>query len=287
MEPRHGPGDSLTMQSHTAPNLPVAHQLVHPLVDVKLSEASSRGLMSFPSKSQADLIRIEGIEALLACATEAICIRLPKARLLVCFDPRLPAELLYYLVLADYEQSDLDLAQQYVAVGERVMELGAGIGVTGCALARASGLPPILVEPNPILWEHIERNFQANGLDVRLVKGAVVPTTYAHSTVDFHVAGNYWWSSLKHGDSTRQIEVPALPLSRLLNEHQPNVLAIDVEGAEGLFLNEALPESVRKVLIEIHTPAIGTSIACAVVAWLEANAFRLIDLRAHTWVFKR
>lgn len=273
------------VQSGAVRELP--HRRVHPLVDIKVNEASSRGLMSFPSKSPADLMRIEGIEALLACATEAIGLKLPKARLLVRFDPRLPAELLYYLVLADYEQSDLELAQQYVSAGERVMELGAGIGVTGCALARASGLAPILVEPNPILWEHIERNFLANGLDFQLLKGAAVPTSYAHSTVDFHVAGNYWWSSLKHGDSISQIKVPALPLSKLLQDHRPHVLAIDIEGAENSLLDETLPNSVRKVLIEIHTPALGPSIACSVVAWLEASGFRLVDLRANTWVFKR
>jgi FkbM family methyltransferase len=260
---------------------------VHPLVEAKLGEASGRGLMSFPSKSQADLDCIAGLEALLACTTQAICLQLPKAQLTVHFDPRLPAELLYYLALADYEQSGLEVAWQYVAPGERVMELGAGIGVTGCALARASGLPPILVEPNPVLWDHIEQNFKANRFGLHLIKGAAVPSSYSQSVVDFHVGENYWWSSLKPVDSCHRIEAPALTLSTLLNEHRPDVLSIDIEGAEDSFLEETLPDFVRKIFIKIHTPALGTRAACSVVTWLTANAFRLIDLRDHTWVFVR
>lgn len=275
------------MQSQTAEHQTDPYGRIHPLVHAKLGEVSSRGLMSFPVSSHADVNRIEGIEALLACTTEPISVRLPKAGLLVRFDPRLPAELLYYLVTADYEQSDLDIAHEYVLPGERVMELGAGIGVTGCALGRASGRPPVLVEPNPVLWEHIERNFAANRLAMSLIKAAAVPSTCGRTSVDFHVAENYWWSSLKHGTSTRQIEVPALQLSRLLLEHRPDVLAIDIEGAEDSFLEETIPTFVRKVLIEIHTPSLGTRSTCAVVGWLQANAFRLVDLRAHTWVFER
>jgi FkbM family methyltransferase len=265
----------------------VPRRPLHPLVHAKLREVSARGLMSFPSPSPADLQRIEGVQALLACATEPICIRLPRARLQVRFDPRLPAELLYYLAVADYEQSDLDLAQVHVAPGDRVMELGAGIGVTGCALGRASGLPPVLVEPNPALWEHIEGNFSANGLQVQLVKAAAVPSGHGRASVAFHVAENYWWSSLKPGADRRLIEVPAVPLASLLAQYQPDVLAIDVEGAEDTWLGEALPAHVRKVLIEIHTPSLGASTTCAVVAWLQAAGFRLVDLRAHTWVFQR
>ncbi|WP_161974675.1 FkbM family methyltransferase [Piscinibacter terrae] len=263
------------------------HPRMHRLAQAKAGEISSRGLMSFPTLSPADASRIEGVEAVLACAAEPIVIQLPRAALKVRFDPRLPAELLYYLAVADYEQSDLDLARDHVCPGERVMEIGAGIGVTGCALARASGVAPVLVEPNPVLWEYIEANFKANQLPVELVRAAAVPSTYGRQSVDFHTAENYWWSSLKNGSGMRQIEVPAVPFARLLAEHQPQVLAIDIEGAEDSLVEESVPDCVRKVLIEIHTPSLGSRSTCAVVAWLQAQAFQLVDLRAHTWVFKR
>src|SRR5262249_19136869 len=150
------------------------------------------------------------------------------------------------------------IAGQYVTPGDVVMEIGAGIGVTGCALAQASGNPVILVEANPHLWSHIEANFALNNLGLVLVKGAAVASDWQDQKVSFHIRPNYWWSSLVPEASAASLEVDAFKLSDLVTRYQPTTLVFDIEGAEAFVLNEPLAKCVRKVFIEIHTPTLGT-----------------------------
>jgi FkbM family methyltransferase len=260
---------------------------MNPIISEKKVEVGMRGLLAYPSDSPADKARIEGIALLLACASSPVRLKLPLTDLLVDFDPKLPAQLLYYLSSGDYEQADIDLAFAYVEEGDVVMEIGAGIGVTGCALAKASKKPVILVEANPHLWHHIERNFEINGQQVNLIKAAAVSNEYTHPTVPFNISPNYWWSSLAPMDSAKTFEASAISLTNLVDQHKPSVLVIDIEGAEEFVIPTSLNPSVKKVFVEIHTPSLGSKKTADLVRRFEHMEFKMIDIRAYTWVFER
>src|SRR5256884_857378 len=58
--------------------------------------------------------------------------------------------------------------------GERVVDLGAGVGAAGLALARpGEGTEGALVEVDPLLAELAAQNAQLNGLDTRM--SSIVP----------------------------------------------------------------------------------------------------------------
>lgn len=59
-------------------------------------------------------------------------------------------------------------------------------------------------------------------------------------------------SSVKYRGRISQGEIPQLSFSELLEEEQPDVLKIDVEGAEYGFFTEPLPDCVRQCTMEIH-----------------------------------
>lgn len=59
-------------------------------------------------------------------------------------------------------------------------------------------------------------------------------------------------SSVRYRGRTSQGEIPQLSFRSLLDEERPDVLKIDVEGAEYGFFREALPDCVRQVTIELH-----------------------------------
>jgi len=99
-----------------------------PLQDQRAVEIARRGLMAFPEDGPDDALRIEGIEAVLACVHAPLQLRLPKCGLLIEIPPFVPPSLVYYLALGDYEQSDIDIALKHVRRGDRVLEIGAGIG---------------------------------------------------------------------------------------------------------------------------------------------------------------
>lgn len=95
------------------------------------------------------------------------------------------------------------------------------------------------------------------------------------------------WSSLEHRDAARTITVEQVPLADLLQAHAPQVLAVDIEGHERQLVGTPLPSCLRCVLMEIHTPDIGTAETARVVAWLTAEGFVMRDVRAYTWAFER
>jgi FkbM family methyltransferase len=257
------------------------------LLDQRAVEIGRRGLMAFPEDGPDDALRIEAIAALLSCLHSPLQLRLPRSGLLVEIPPFVPAALVYYMVLGDYEQSDIEIAQKHVRHGDRVLEIGGGIGVTGCALAAASGNAVVVVEPNPSLWTAIERNFALNQREVTLVRSAVVCSSGAPAHASLWVQSNYWWSSIEATPGGCAIEVDAVSLGDLIERFSPTVLSIDVDGAETRLFPAEVPQFVRSIFIEIHSPSIGSAETARVVASLHASGFKLVDIRAWTWVFCR
>lgn len=255
--------------------------------DQRAVEIARRGLMAFPEDGPDDALRIEGIAAVLGCVHAPLQLRLPKCGLLIEIPAFVPPSLVYYMALGDYEQSDIEIALKHVHHGDRVLEIGAGIGITGCALATASGNAVVVVEPNPVLWPAIKRNFALNGHELTLVQSAVMSSSGAPAKASLWVQGNYWWSSIEETPGGRRIDVEAVSLGDLLERFSPTVVAIDIEGAETRLFPAEVPECVRSIFIEIHSPSVGSAETARVVASLHASGFELVDIRAWTWVFCR
>ena len=205
------------------------------LLESKARQLNARGLMSYPTDSPDDLMRVEGVAALLASASQPIQLRLPHSKVKVAFDPGLPPQLLNYLAVGDYEQSDPQIAAEF----------------------------------------HIEANFALNELAVTLVKGAAVRSDYPAEKVRFYVHPDYWRSSLAGHDGARTIDADALRLHDLLARYSPTTLALDIEGGEVMILRETLPEPVKKVFVEIHTPTLGTQATAEIVSRFTGMGFRL------------
>lgn len=249
------------------------------------SEIDARGLMSYPSDTSDDLLRMDGIRRLMDCIVGAVDIRLPGRDIVVPWDAGLPAQLAYYIAIGDYEHHDIEFAADYIRQGDLVMELGGGVGITGSAIGKASGMPVVIVEPNPDLHDRIARTFRANGLEVILVRAAA--TGGSGGTTSLALSDNYWWSSVEERADALTVEVECIPLADLLAQHRSTVLVIDIEGHERTLVGTSLPDHVRCVLIEIHTPDLGTAETARIVSWLQDEGFRMKDVKANSWAFER
>lgn len=256
------------------------------LRNAKRSEIDTRGLMSYPKDDADDLMRIDGIERLLAASSGTLELTLPGRDIVVPWDSTLPARLAYYLVIGDYEHHDIEMALEYTRPGDVVMELGGGVGITGSAFGRASGTPVVIVEPNPNLHAPITRTFQANGLDVILVAAAATGGSSGNARLTF--GENYWWSSIEsRAEDSASVEVATIGLDALIERYAPTVLSIDIEGHERSLVGTPLPDSLRLVLIEIHTPEIGSAETARLVTWLTSQGYEMIDVRSNSWAFQR
>ena len=224
------------------------------------------------------------IEAL----TDVAIYQSPTTGLRLPVDRTFPANMLYYFLIGDYEEHDMQLISRYVKPGCRVLELGGGVGLTGSLLGQVSGNAVSVCEPNPALHAYIERTFEANDVQLNLIKAAVTADHEPAEQVTFHVCKDYWWSSLVCADDAEQIQVQSKRLSSLIAETEADTLLVDIEGYEvALFSSTEALSSVSTVLVELHTPSIGTIDSASIITSLVKAGFTLADMGGHTFVFTR
>lgn len=188
------------------------------------------------------------------------------------------SSLLIRRVLAGrYEVEERRLIPKVVAPGDRVLEIGGGVGLVAMLCARAVGPENVFVyEANPKVLEVASRNFALNGLDISITHGAVVGDASTEATVTFYVHDNFWSSSLlSRGKNEVAIEAPALRIGALIQRHQPTVLIADVEGAEYDILEGCDLSGVQKLCIEFHTRYIGVRKVSDLVRSLLERGFLL------------
>ena len=160
------------------------------------------------------------------------------------------------LATGHYEGTEARAVQMRVKPGNRVLELGAGLGYIGALAASIAGPENVTsVEANPDMLKVIRDNFDRNGGEaITLRHGAVVGNDFDADTLAFARARQFWSSKIaKHGDNEAGlIEVPALKIGALLKETRPNVVIMDIEGAEQFLFDKPWPKSVRFVVMELH-----------------------------------
>jgi FkbM family methyltransferase len=160
-----------------------------------------------------------------------------------------------------YEGQEVAGALHVTRPGDRVLELGAGIGFVGgvvAAVARPARL--LSFEANPRLIPHIRALHDLNGLgDIAEVRNQVLyGPPDRPERVTFHLHGSYLGSSLfDPGRGGETVEVETAPLAEVMAAFRPDVLLVDIEGGELDILRHADLAGVRAAVIEFHPDAYG------------------------------
>ncbi len=175
-----------------------------------------------------------------------------------------------------YENHEADALLLHLRQGDRLLDLGAGLGFICALAARVLGETAVLgVEAGPDTVKLARRNLAANGFDaVKVLKGAVVGT--GDGEVEFGQRPAFWASALQGPEgwpeNAEVIRVPARPIGKLLAKFAPSVICCDIEGGEREVLAQPLP-GVRLVVVETHPQVYGTEGVARIVAALEAQGF--------------
>jgi len=178
------------------------------------------------------------------------------------------AEMRAVLYSGAYEEREYQVLSRLLTPGDRVLELGSGLGfITVVCAQRCSSVSS--VEANPHMLDTLRETFRRNGVAPRLVSG-MVSSSGEEQTL--FVAPNFWSSSAydRGGAATT---VSGLAFARLLEEHQPTVLVIDIEGGELGLTSESIAPGVRAVVIELHAKVTGSDGARRVRDWLSGQGF--------------
>jgi len=152
-----------------------------------------------------------------------------------------------------YEGDEARAADRCVRKGFRVLDLGSGVGYVATLCAQKAGAENVLtVEANPELLPVIEANLAANGqAGVTVMHGAVTGAVPEGSTAQFNISGGFTGSSLD-GFGPRKVEVPLIPIYELIRAHRPQVVMMDVEGAEADMFNRPWKCPLRFFVLELH-----------------------------------
>lgn len=175
-----------------------------------------------------------------------------------------------------YEFEERRAIASAVRKGDRVLDLGGGIGVCAATAALAAqDIRLTIVEANPALHDAIRLTMTLNGIaDYELLSGAVSLTTAR--TTRLELGEHYWAAREVDGPSDNSVEVPILPPGPLLARVRPDVLICDIEGNERGLIETCDLSSVRCFIVELHPNIYGRGTSEALDAKLLRDGFRRV-----------
>ncbi|MGH1412186.1 MAG: FkbM family methyltransferase [Pelagimonas sp.] len=160
-----------------------------------------------------------------------------------------------------YERKECDAVMRIVRKGDRVLELGGGLGYMSTLLSVKKQVAKVVTyEANPALIPYIHSVHAANNVTNVEVRNALLSPT-AGEPVNFYIRENFLGSSMDYNAEpatvTETAQIPQHAISPVLEDLKPDVLVCDIEGAEAMLLPAADWTGLRAAIIELHPQWIG------------------------------
>jgi FkbM family methyltransferase len=185
-----------------------------------------------------------------------------------------------------YEGGEAAALRALLRSGDRVLELGAGVGLLSTIAATCPGVEAVTaVEANPDLVPLIRETWRINGVaNARLINAVV--TVVGGGEAEFYLRRDFWASSMEAGSRPyeRSVPVPKVAIADLIGETRPTVISCDLEGGEAGLFDAADLSGVRAVVMELHPKVYGQDGVRSVHDRLEAAGLRLQPVERRTTV---
>jgi FkbM family methyltransferase len=169
-------------------------------------------------------------------------------------DAILTAGILDAMLDGSYEAEESSQIPAIVSPGDRVLEIGAGIGYISTLVSRQPGVRAIVaVEANPLLMDFMARVHLHNSVhNVRRIN--TVLTNGSEPSAKFYLRQDFWMGSLASEPNSYldTVEVPASNFNQLLRDERVNLIICDVEGAEADLFEGADLSDVDRIFVELH-----------------------------------
>lgn len=176
-------------------------------------------------------------------------------------DPAISDNLRTRILQGKYERQEAKCITQASEQGDRLLEVGAGIGYVSCVAGVSGKFASITcVEANPELIPIIQRNHKNNKVTADVINGAAVADKVADGDqAEFFIRSDFWASSMspRPPGYSKQVEIPKICIQDLIDRLKPTFLVCDIEGGETALIPRLNFAGVSKVMIELHQRVIG------------------------------
>ena len=191
-----------------------------------------------------------------------------------------------------YEKQEAKALELHLSVGDRVLEIGSGVGFMAVLAAKIVGADNVVtVEANPALLGDIQNNLHINKAENVTVLHYAVVAAPEQSYVGFFVGDEFWSGSIseQEGVAAKPVAVPAIGFDKLLARYPAEVLVCDSEGAEQGYFKNPLPEALHTIVLEIHPKLYSPKEIKAIFDRLSSSGFGYSPLGSNGQVvcFKR
>ncbi|NHN40957.1 FkbM family methyltransferase [Halorubellus sp. JP-L1] len=162
-------------------------------------------------------------------------------------------------------------------------DIGANVGTYTCFAASKSPKGSVIAfEPEPDNATRLRENLTLNHLDAQVFEVALSDRT---GTVDLELTGDQAGEGehtiVASGADSDSIEVPTMRGDDIIKKRSlpaPNIIKIDVEGAEFLVLQglaKTIEESCRLIYVEVHPTKMLSGSEDQIVSFLEKRGFEI------------
>jgi FkbM family methyltransferase len=176
-------------------------------------------------------------------------------------DPAISDNLRSRILQGKYEKQEAKCIMEAGEQGDRLLEVGAGIGYISFIAGISGKFTSITcVEANPELIPLIRRNHEINKVTSDVINGAAVADKRAQGAqAAFFIRNDFWASSMspRPPGYSRQVEIPQICIQDLIDRIQPSFFVCDIEGGEAALIPRLNFAGVSKVMIELHQRVIG------------------------------
>jgi FkbM family methyltransferase len=188
-----------------------------------------------------------------------------------------------------YERIERDMVEAGCRPWDKVVEIGAGLGVISAMCARICGNDSVVAyEANPRMIGKIEETYRLN--DVRPNLHNVI-LGEKDGEQELYIHPDFWESSTIISQSKvwrpeATVKVPVWAAHDALCN--VTMLICDIEGGEAeLFKSLGLPESIKKIVVETHPHVIGKKATDRLMADFYSAGFTLISETGDVWFLAR
>ena len=187
----------------------------------------------------------------------------------------------------DYERPELLALSALMHPGDRVLELGAGMGlVSGVMAKRHPQARFTSYEANPALAEVIAGLHRMNGIGNVDLRSAILAPTDQGNTRRFRLHRNFTESSLVAASAdVSEVEVAVHDPAEVMAELRPDLLLCDIEGAEEELIPVLPLDGLRAAVIELHPHIVSRAgMARIFRSFLDAGLVPVVECSTETVV---